>query len=434
MGRFLFRLPDVGEGVAEAEIVAWHVKPGDRVREDQNLADVMTDKATVEMTSPVDGVVAAIHGEIGAMLPVGAVLVELEVEGPGNAGREDAGSIAAPQGKAEEKPAPPPAVEQVEEEAAPAPAPERMPEPAPVKKAEGGPAAPAPPLASPATRRRALELGIALEEVRGTGPGGRIIPDDLDRHAARRAAARPSAPTPAGDEDREGGEEIPITGLRRRIAERMQEASSHIPHIGYVEEIDVTQLEGLRHDLNEHRAPGHPKLTLLPFLIRALARTLPDFPWFNAHYDEEAGVLRTSRAVHVGIATQTPGGLMVPVLRHAEGRTIWDLASEIARLADAARAGRATRGDLSGSTISITSLGALGGLVTTPIINRPEVAIIGPNRIVERPVVEGHFLSVRKMMNLSSSFDHRIVDGHDAARFIRQIKRLIEQPALLFME
>lgn len=425
MGRFLFRLPDVGEGVAEAEIVAWHVKPGDRVREDQNLADVMTDKATVEMTSPVDGVVAAIHGEIGAMLPVGAVLVELEVEGPGNAGREDAGSVAARQGKTGVEAVPPPAVEQVEEEPAP--------EPAPVKKAESAPTAPAPPFASPATRRRALELGIALEEVRGTGPGGRIIPDDLDRYAASRAAARPSAPVPA-NEDREGGEEIPITGLRRRIAERMQEASSHIPHISYVEEIDVTQLEGLRRDLNEHRAPGQPKVTLLPFLIRALARTLPDFPWFNAHYDEEAGVLRTFRAVHVGIATQTPGGLMVPVLRHAEGRTIRDLASEIARLADAARAGRATRSDLSGSTISITSLGALGGLVTTPIINRPEVAIIGPNRIVERPVVEGHFLSVRKMMNLSSSFDHRMIDGHDAARFIRQIKRLIEQPALLFME
>jgi len=432
MGRFLFRLPDIGEGVAEAEIVAWHVQPGDRVREDQNLADVMTDKATVEMTSPVDGVVSAIHGEVGEMLPVGAVLVELEVEGAGNAGTRDSGSGTAPERRSDAPAAEGPAVEQDEDKRAPEAGPARpAPAPRPAAKAENRPAASAPPLASPATRRRALELGIALEEVRGTGPGGRIVPGDLDRYASARATMRPAA---VRESREEGGEEIPITGLRRRIAERMEEASRHIPHITYVEEVDVTQLEGLRRDLNGHRPDGRPRLTLLPFLIRALARTLPDFPWFNAQYDEEAGVLRTSRAIHVGIATQTPGGLMVPVLRHAEGQTIWDLASGIARLAEAAREGRATRSELSGSTISITSLGALGGIVTTPIINRPEVAIIGPNRIVERPVVEGPFVSVRRMMNLSSSFDHRIIDGHDAARFIRQVRRLIEQPALLFID
>lgn len=390
MARYPFRLPDIGEGVAEAEITGWHVSPGDTVEEDQSLVDVMTDKATVELTSPVKGVVAALHGQPGTMAAVGAVIVEFEVEDAG-----DATQAIAPAASAPEPAAPPPAAQ---------PAPQ----------------------AAPATRRRAQDLGIALQDVAGTGPEGRILDADLDRYLAQ---AAPSAP-PA---ERHAVHEQPIIGLRRKIAERMQEAKRRIPHITYVEECDVTELEALRQDLNAHYRESRPKLTLLPFLIRALVQVLPDFPQINAHYDDEAGLLRRYEGVHVGIATQTPGGLMVPVLRHAEARDIWGCAQELARLAAAARSGEALREELSGSTITITSLGALGGVATTPVINHPEVAIIGPNRIVEKPVVQGPFVAVRKVMNLSSSFDHRIVDGYDAAGFIQAVKRHLEHPALLFM-
>ena len=374
MASYLFRLADIGEGIAEAEIQAWHVKPGDLVREDQTLVDVMTDKATVDISSPVDGKVIAIHGAVGEMAPVGSVLVEFEVA--------DAAKAA---------------------------------EPPPV-------AAPAP-LAAPATRHRAKEMGVSLETVKGSGPEGRITPADLASHIA-------ASKTPAA---RESVTEIPIVGLRRKIAEKMQDAVRRIPHITYVEECDLTELEALRADLNDNRKPEQPKLTLLPFLIRAMVRVLPEFPQINARYDDEAGVLQQFSAAHVGIATQTASGLMVPVLRHAETRDIWNIAAEIARLSAAARDGGASRDELSGSTITITSLGPLGGIATTPIINHPEVAIVGPNKIVERPVVNGGFISVRKCMNISSSFDHRIVDGHDAARFIQQVKRLLEHPALIFM-
>lgn len=371
MASYLFRLADIGEGIAEAEIQAWHVKPGDLVRDDQSLVDVMTDKATVEISSPVEGKVIAIHGEIGEMAPVGSVLVEFEV------------ADAA--------------------------------EPLPVARPE--------PLAAPATRQHAKEAGVSLEAVTGTGPEGRITPADLESHIA--AGKAPAA--------RESVAEIPIVGLRRKIAEKMQDAVRRIPHITYVEECDVTELEALRADLNANGKPEQPKLTLLPFLIRAMVRVLPEFPQINARYDDEAGVLQQFSAVHVGIAAQTASGLMVPVLRHAESRDVWNIAAEIARLSAAARDGRASRDELSGSTITITSLGPLGGIATTPIINHPEVAIIGPNKIVERPVVNGGFVSVRKCMNISSSFDHRIVDGHDAARFIQQVKRMLEHPALIFM-
>jgi 2-oxoisovalerate dehydrogenase E2 component (dihydrolipoyl transacylase) len=425
MGRFLFRLPDVGEGVAEAEVVVWHVKPGDAIKEDQSLVDVMTDKATVDMTSPVDGVVTAIHGEIGAMMPVGGVLVEIEVEGAGNAAADAAVAVPAPSpepGPAASDPLPPPAP--VAPLASP-PAPTRAPAAPQWREADEAP------LAAPATRQRAHALGIPLQFVPGTGPGGRITPEDLDAFvdsggAAPAEGAR-NAPRDAVDETR-------IIGLRRKIAEKMQEAKRRIPHITYVEECDVTELEALRADLNAHRSGDQPKLTLLPFLMRALVRALADFPQVNARYDDDAGVLHTHAAVHVGIATQTPGGLMVPVVRHAEALDLWASARELARLSAASREGAATREELSGSTITITSLGPLGGITTTPVINHPEVAIIGPNKIVERPVVQGGLVSVRKIMNLSSSFDHRIIDGYDAASFIQRLKRLIEHPALIFMD
>jgi 2-oxoisovalerate dehydrogenase E2 component (dihydrolipoyl transacylase) len=430
MGRYLFRLPDVGEGVAEAEIVAWHVQPGVRIQEDQALVDVMTDKATVEMTSPVEGVIVALHGEMGAMAPVGSVLVEIDVEGAGEAA---AAPVADPPVAAKPpEPAPPAAQVQI---AAPsnAKAPEqssnaaRQPAAAAFATRRPGDA----PLASPATRGRARELGIALQFVPGSGPAGRITPQDLDAYIASGGQA-------AGQDARyaakAGTKDVRILGLRRRIAEKMQEAKRRIPHFGYVEEFDLTELEALREDLNVNRKEGQPKLTLLPFFMRALVGVLPDFPQINARYDDEAGVLHMSDGVHVGIATQTPGGLMVPVVTHAEARDLWDCAAELSRVTAAARDGSATRDELTGSTITLTSLGPLGGVAATPVINHPEVAIIGPNKLVERPVVQAGHIVVRKMMNVSSSFDHRIVDGFDAARFIQQLKRRIEHPALLFVD
>jgi 2-oxoisovalerate dehydrogenase E2 component (dihydrolipoyl transacylase) len=414
MAEYVFRTPDVGEGVAEVEIVAWHVKPGETVAEDQPLVDLMTDKATVEITSPVEGRLVSAAGQPGDKAAVGSVLAVLEVSA-------DAGHAPAP-------PNPAPAVVE-----APAPVVTAAPEPA--APLVGAPAAvaraPAHPLASPAVRRRAQELGVRLQFVPGTGPAGRITREDLDRYLAAgdQALTAPSAAAAV----RSGVEEVKVIGLRRQIAERMSEAKRRIPHFSYVEEVDVTELERLRAQLNAED-PGRPRLTLLPFLIRAVTRTLPRFPQINATYDDEAGIVRRFAPVHLGLATQTPTGLIVPVLRHAEAMDLWAAAAEITRLASACRAGKATREELTGSTITITSLGPLGGLVTTPVINRPEVAIIGPNRIVERPVVVDGQVVVRKMMNLSSSFDHRVVDGWDAAEFIQAIKRLLETPALLFVE
>jgi 2-oxoisovalerate dehydrogenase E2 component (dihydrolipoyl transacylase) len=401
MGRYLFRLPDIGEGVAEAEIVVWHVKPGDRIEEDHPLVDVMTEKATVDLTSPVDGMVTAIHGETGAMAPVGSVLVELEV-----AEGEAAKAAGEPAHRS------PIALASTGTPTAPPPAEEA-------------------PLAAPATRRRARALGVLLADVPGTGPDGRITPADLDAYAAH---AGQSTTSEARRADREGTRDIRIIGLRRKIAEQMQEATRRIPHFTYVEEFDLTELEALRHELNDHRAEGQAKLTLPPFFMRALVRVLPAFPQINARYDDEAGVLRTFEGVHIGVATQTAAGLMVPVVRHAEARDLWGCAAELARVTAAARDGSAPREVLSGSTITLTSLGPLGGVAHTPVINHPEVAIIGPNRLVERPMVRDGLIVVRKMMNVSSSFDHRIVDGHDAARFAQALKRLMEHPALIFMD
>ncbi|MDE2133383.1 MAG: 2-oxo acid dehydrogenase subunit E2 [Alphaproteobacteria bacterium] len=402
MGRYVFKLPDVGEGTTDAEIVAWHVKVGDTVKEEQDLVDVMTDKATVEMTCPVAGKIVALHGELGQKTAVGAPLVELEVDGAGNiAGNGKAVPVA------ETKPA--------AKNAEPVP-----PEPRIAAAAKGKP------LASPAVRQRARALGIELSSVPGRGPEERITHADLDSFIMGGNALRAAA--------RDGVEDVKVIGLRRKIAEKMQESKRRIPHYTYVEEIDMTELEAMRAHLNATKRADQPKLNVLPFLMRALVRVLPDFPQINATFDDEAGVVHRHRATHVGIATQTENGLIVPVVRHAESLDLWSSAREIARVAAAARENKAAKEELSGSTITLTSLGAMGGLATTPVINHPEVAIIGPNAIVERAVVRGGQIAVRKMMNLSSSYDHRVVDGHDAATFIQRLKALLEHPAMLFME
>ena len=441
MGRYVFKLPDVGEGTAEAEIVAWHVKVGDKIEEDQNLVDVMTDKATVEMTSPVTGVVVSLHGQPGEMAIVGAPLVELDVDGAGNA---QAATATPANAKTEPtKPSSKPEESEAGKQ-------KKSADVIPISSSGGEArsqattkqttasapafatrAAGTKPLASPAVRRRAGELGVQLQFVPGTGPAGRIEHADLDAYVA--SGGKAAATAQRGYAKRDGIEEIKVIGLRRKIAEKMQESKRRIPHFAYVEEIDMTELESLRTHLNATRG-DRPKLSVLPFLMRALVRLLPQYPQINARFDDDQGVVHRHAAVHIGIATQTANGLIVPVVRHAEALDIWESANEVARLARLTREGKASRDDLSGSTITITSLGALGGIVTTPVINHPEVAIIGPNAIVERPVVRDGQIVVRKMMNLSSSFDHRVVDGYDAAEFIQRLKSLLEHPATLFMD
>lgn len=436
MGQYAIRMPDLGEGITEVELVEWRVQPGDEVAEDQVLADVMTDKATVEIPSPVAGRVLALGGEPGQVLAVGAELIRLEVAGAGNV-KDEGGAVAAAAGataRAEAAPATPSAPPAP---AATAPAPVVTATPRPDPAAIATPPMRAPgerPIASPAVRRRAWELGIELQFVRGSGPAGRIQHADLDVYLASRgqSATTPSAtsrPMPG-----EGEETVPLQGLRRRIAQKMQEAKRRIPHFSYVEEIDVTELEALRQVLNERHAGRRGRLTLLPLIARAVVIALADFPQMNARFDDEAGLVTRHRAVHLGIATQTDGGLMVPVVRHAQARDVWDCAAEIARLAQAARDGKATREELSGSTVTISSLGPLGGIASTPVINHPEVAIVGVNRIVERPVFVRGAVVPRQLMNLSSSFDHRVIDGMDAARFIQAVRGLLEHPALLFVE
>jgi 2-oxoisovalerate dehydrogenase E2 component (dihydrolipoyl transacylase) len=425
----VIKLPDVGEGVAEAELVEWHVEVGQSVLEDQLLAAVMTDKATVEIPSPVAGTVVALGAEVGGVLAVGAELVRLEVAGEGNqdvvaAPREAAGPVERPvaPAAAAEVAAPPRPTE---------PTPPTAPS-APASRAPIGPPRPPgeKPLASPAVRRRARDAGVDLRQVRGTGPAGRIGHDDLD--AFLRGAPKSAMST--GRAANTGVDTVKIIGLRRRIAQKMAESKRRIAHFSYVEEIDVTALEELRATLNGENRADRPRLTLMPFLMQALVKAVADFPEMNALYDDEAETLERHGGVHIGIATQTPAGLMVPVVRHCEARGLWECAAEVQRLAEAARAGRATRAELSGSTITITSLGALGGIVTTPVINRPEVAIIGVNKQVVRPVWQGAQFVPRTMMNLSSSFDHRVIDGYVAARFVQRIKGLIEAPATIFME
>ncbi len=434
MARFTFRLPDIGEGIAEAEIVAWHVAVGDQVEEDGRLADVMTDKATVEMESPVSGKVLEVAGEAGDKIAIGAPLVVLEVEGElegeiddGAEGQSAEGAPAAPfRAICEARPDPKPSA--CPEDAVPVAcdadeaSAERHPSVAGASSQKGARV-----LASPAVRKRAADLGIDLGDVR-PAEDGRVRHGDLDAFLSYNAAGGYQPVAAAGRD-----EQVRVIGLRRRIAENMAASKRHIPHFAYVEEYDVTALEETRAQLNAG-AGERPRLTLLPFLIAAICKLVPRYPMLNAHYDDEAGVVTRYGSVHVGIAAQTPAGLMVPVLRHAETRNLWQLATEIARLGEAARSGKAKPGELTGSTITVTSLGPKGGIATTPVINRPEVCIIGPNRIVERAMFVtdasgAERIAKRKTMNISMSCDHRVVDGWDAASFAQDLKALIEAPA-----
>lgn len=423
MGKFVFKLPDIGEGIAEAEIVAWHVQVGDRIEEDQPLADMMTDKATVEMESPVSGVVTAIAGEAGDVIAIGSMLVEIETEAVAeDDGTNTAVAIANSEEHQAEIASPPSApAEQPVQPVMPlaqTPPPPADDAPIPVQKVT----------ASPAVRARARELGVDLNDVKTSG--GHVRHADLDAYLNYGAGQGYRAP---GVSLKRADETIKVIGMRRRIAENMSASKRNIPHFSYVEELDVTALEAMRAALNANRG-SRPKLTMLPFLIVAICKTLPEFPMINARYDDEAGVVTRYGSVHLGMATQTDAGLMVPVIRDAQDRNIWQLAQEIARLAEAARNGTAKSEELSGSTLTLTSLGPLGGIATTPVINRPEVAIIGPNKIVERPMFVGDAIEARKLMNLSISCDHRVVDGWDAASFVQALKKLVETPVLLFAD
>ncbi len=404
MNVHVVKVPDIGEGIAEVELVQWHVRTGDAVVADQTLADVMTDKATVEVPSPVAGRVLGLSGNAGDKLAVGSELIRLAVD--------DAATLASGHVSVDAR--------------APATAPSAA--GAPVASPTAGK-----PLASPSVRRQARELAVDLAQVPGSGPDGRVLHEDVVRFAAQ-DGAEAAAPASARRHAERGGEQqVPVIGLRRQIALRMQDAL-RIPHFTYVEEIDVTELEALRARLNAERGRTRGHLTVLPFLMRAIVLAVPSFPQLNARYDDAQGVVTRFAAVHIGIATQTDGGLLVPVVRHAEARDLWSSAAEVARLADAARAGKARREELSGSTITITSLGPRGGIVTTPIINPPEVAIVGVNRIVERPVIRDGAVVPRLLMNLSSSFDHRVVDGQHAADFVQALRGYLECPALLFVD
>ena len=450
MARFTFKLPDIGEGIAEAEIVAWHVAVGDRVEEDQNIADMMTDKATVEMESPVSGVVVELAGAVGDQVSIGAALVVIETDADGAGDVVIAAPESAAQAEtAEQYEAETPGVEEasssplVGEEGARSAQPsgkvrgseEALPSPIPPHpSAASGGSLPLPQgerehaLASPAVRARAKDLGIDLASVKTDSD--RVRHADLDaylRYGAGEGYHPPHASRARADE------QVKVIGMRRRIAENMAASKRNIPHFTYVDEIEVTALEAMRADLNANRGP-RPKLTMLPLMIVAICRSLPAFPMLNARYDDEAGVVTRSGRVHLGMATQTDAGLTVPVIRDAQDRNVWQLATEIGRLAEAARANKLKPEEMGGGTITITSLGPLGGIATTPVINRPEVAIIGPNKIVERPVFDGDDIRRAKLMNLSISCDHRVVDGWDAASYVQALKRYLETPVLLFAD
>ncbi|MBL4784379.1 MAG: 2-oxo acid dehydrogenase subunit E2 [Cohaesibacteraceae bacterium] len=435
MGLHVIKMPDVGEGITEAEIVEWNVSPGDLVREDDILAAVMTDKATVEIPSPVDGRITLLSGELGEMTPVGSVIISIEVEGDGNNSNE---MKYAPQvsttktikddGGAKDVAKPSPGIHLEQYSKAPIEKPfnvsngmqsHTMPRPEGEK-----------PLASPSVRRRATDAGIQLQFVTGSGPAGHITHKDLDKFVEGQGVPQKAGGLVANT----SMNETKIIGLRRKIGERMQDAKQRIPHITYVDEVDMTELEKLRAHLNKERLDGQPKLTILPFIMRAIVRAISAWPNLSSQYDDQNGILKTFGAAHIGVAAQTPAGLMVPVLRHAEAMDIWHMASEVRRLSEAARDGSIKREELTGSTITISSLGLIGGIVSTPVINSPEVAIVGVNKMAIRPVyIDGEFVP-RQIMNLSSSFDHRIIDGWDAAQFIQHIRASLENPATLFME
>ena len=440
MGIYVIRVPDIGEGIAEVELVAWHVALGESVKEDQPVADVMTDKASVEIPCHVHGKVIALGAAVGQMISVGAELIRLEVEGEGNL-KEDAAPAQATAPATQIAAAPAEKSKQSDTKASENIAISAVQAPKQASVPVARPAARAPvaqarkegerPLASPSVRRRALDMGVDLRLVHGSGPAGQISHADLEAFAAGQGPVLGGNPQYV---ERHGEEAIPVIGLRRKIAQKMQEAKRRIPHFSYVEEVDVTELEQLRQQLNKIHGATRGKLTLLPFLARAMVLALRQFPQINARYDDDAGVVTRYEAVHLGIAAQTDGGLMVPVLRHAESLDLWASAAGIARVAEGAKTGKLGREELTGSTITLTSLGALGGIVSTPVINHPEVAIVGVNRMVERPMLKNGQVVARQLMNLSSSFDHRVVDGMDAAQFIQAIRALLETPALLFVD
>ena len=416
MGMHVFKLPDIGEGVVEGEVVQWHVSVGDAVKEDDPIVDVMTDKATVTIPSPVSGVVSSLNGEAGDMIAVGSALVEFDSEDTPPAAEPVA--AAEPEVEAASEPEPEPETE---------PASEPDPEPAPAPAAPSGRA-----LASPALRRRAREAGIDIAQISGSGPSGRIRNADLDAFIAADGSVTGTEPASQSAE-RTDITEVKVVGLRRKIAEQMTISKTRIAHFSYFEEADVTELETLRRTLNASRDVTQPKLTYLPFIMLALSKIMPDHPECNAIYDDQAGVVMRHGAVHIGIATQTERGLYVPVVKHVEAMDAWQAAEEMQRVAGAARDGTASLDDLTGSTFTITSLGRDGGLGATPIINHPEVAILGVHKAREMPVVRDGQIVVRRIMNLSSSFDHRVVDGADGAALIQHLKRMLENPALIFM-
>ena len=427
MGTFAFKMPDIGEGVVEGEVVEWMVAVGDTVKEDDPILSVMTDKATVEIPSPVDGKVTKVIGEAGDILPVGVVCIEFEVEGDGNS----AASKETPAPKPEPVPEP-----KAESESKSEPAPQPKSEPSAVTaapKVERAPGTKA--LASPAVRQRARQANIDLEHVAGSGPAGRISHADLDAHIAGGAsgASRARPMGASARTERNGTEEIKVIGLRRKIAEGMISSYSTIPHFSYFEEVDVTALEELRQHLNATRPEGAPKLTYLPFIMQALVKALEQRPECNAVYDDDSNVVTRHEAINLGIATQTDRGLFVPVVKHVEGMDIWQAATEMTRVTSATRDGKATAEDLSGSTFTITSLGRLGGLGATPIINKPEVGILGVHNAKDRAVVKDGNIVIRRIMNLSSSWDHRVVDGHDGASLVQLVKSYLEHPATIFM-
>jgi len=420
MGKHVFKLPDIGEGVVEGEVVQWHVAVGDEVTEDDPIVDVMTDKATVTIPSPITGVVSSLSGDVGEMVAVGSALVEFDSDA---AAVSTSGPLPSSEPESEAEPEP-------SNESEPAPAPEPAPlapEPVAAPEAPSGKV-----LASPAIRRRAREAGVDLSQVRGSGPAGRVRHADLDAYIAADGAVSGAAPS-AYSTKRTGITEVKVVGLRRKIAEQMTISKRTIPHFSYFEEADVTELEALRQMLNASRDESQPKLTYLPFIMMALSKIMPDHPECNAHYDDQGGVVSRHDAVHIGIATQTERGLYVPVVKHVEAMDAWQAATELQRVAGAARGGTASLDDLTGSTFTITSLGRDGGLGATPIINHPEVAILGIHKARDMPVAKEGQVVVRRIMNLSSSFDHRVVDGADGAALVQHLRRMLEHPALIFM-
>ena len=439
MGNFVFKLPDIGEGVVEGEVVQWHVSVGDSVSEDDPIVDVMTDKATVTIPSPVSGVISSLSGDVGDMIAVGSSLMEIDSEGEGGGPAAEDAEVQEPVPDPDPPKAPEPAPAPKAPEPAPAP---KAPEPAPAPKAPA-PKAPEPApsesqsqtgrvLASPAVRKRARENDVDLSNVRGSGPAGRIRHADLDAFIAAGGAVS-GAPPMAYSLKRTEVTPVKVVGLRRKISEQMSLSKSRIPHFSYFEEVDITELENLRQILNSTRDETQPKLTYLPFIMIALAKIMPDHPECNAHFDDEAGVVNRNAAVNLGIATQTDRGLYVPVVKHVESMDIWKTASEMQRVSGSARDGSASLDELTGSTFTITSLGREGGLGATPIINHPEVAILGVHKAREMPVARNGAIVIRRIMNLSSAFDHRVVDGADGASLIQHLKRMLENPALIFM-